>query len=38
MVSRAAACQWIAEDWVEIDESCPGEPQVRYKQNAISYK
>ena len=25
MVSRAAACQWIAEDWVDVDESCPGE-------------
>jgi len=24
MVSRAAACQWIAEDWVDVDESCPG--------------
>eukprot|EP00962_Isochrysis_galbana_P027099 scaffold8477_cov112-Isochrysis_galbana.AAC.14 len=28
MVSRAAASQWIADDWVELDESCPGEPQV----------
>jgi len=27
MVSRAAASQWIADDWVELDESCPGEPQ-----------